>query len=184
MRKIEKHMKKISISKKTSRLEKFAILCYFFILFLMLVILPPVIYFGSNWLMSEVLSIKFEDYNMTNIFVTILFSLMAIDIAISTLSKSKKEIYYLGKKLDRSFYFTKVKSFYIFWQLLYWVGFVVCAMSSDFHKLSNYSIVLSFLFAFKIIFETLSINKSDAEIYYLSNIKMHCNLQLLNTTHQ
>lgn len=150
------------------------ILIFIFYLFFLAIILvaPLALWFIINFVLNEILNINFTDNNITNIAITIFLSLVALDIAIVALTKSQKDYYYLGKRLNRNIYFESFKKTWYLWIILGIIGFISTLISQKFNLLTNYSIVLSLFFLFKIVCEIIAINKSDADLYYFANYKM------------
>lgn len=176
MSNMSKKLKKLANTQNNSKFKKLVICLLLLFTIGVIVFFPGLAYFAASTLIQEILSIKFNDVNLTNILITITFSLFAIVVALIAITKSKKDDYFLGKRINRNYLFEKYKKLYYFWIFLYVIGFILCIFTSDLNKIINYSIVISFMFLIRILTEIIFINKTNAEIYYIMYIKQHFSL--------
>ena len=173
MSNMSKKFKKLANTQNVSKFKKLVICLLLLFTIGVIVIFPGLAYFAANTLIQEILNIKFNDVNLTNILITITFSLFAIVVALIAITKSKRDDYFLAKRINRNYLFEKYKELYYFWIFLFVIGFILCIFTSDLNKIINYSIVISFMFLIRILTEIIFINKTNAEIYYIMYIKQH-----------
>ena len=112
MSKISKKFKKLANTQKIGKFQKLVICLLLLFTIGVLLIFPGLVYFATSTLIHKILNIEFNDVNLTNILTTITFSLFAIVVALIAITKSKRDDYFLSKKINRNYLFEKYKSVY------------------------------------------------------------------------